>query len=73
MSEKLNFEEAMKQLDEIVKQLEDDNLPLDKAISYYEKGMELSKLCNELLEDAEKKIALLVTEEGNEEAFNEEN
>jgi len=69
MTSKLTFEEAMKQLEEIVKQLEDEDLPLEKAISYYEQGMKLSKLCNDLLEDAEKKVTLLVEENNEKKPF----
>ncbi|HLR64997.1 MAG TPA: exodeoxyribonuclease VII small subunit [Pseudogracilibacillus sp.] len=69
MTSKLTFEEAMEQLEEIVKQLEDEDLPLEKAISYYEQGMKLSKLCNDLLEDAEKKVTLLVEENNEKKPF----
>ncbi|MBE3571157.1 MAG: exodeoxyribonuclease VII small subunit, partial [Bacillales bacterium] len=44
--------------------LEEGNVPLEEAISIYKKGMELSKLCHDKLQDAEEQIAKLMTEEG---------
>ena len=55
--ENLNFETAMKQLEEIANQLEKNDLDLDKAVEKFEEGMKLSKKCSEILENAEKKIA----------------
>ena len=54
--ENLNFETAMKQLEEIANQLEKNDLDLDKAVEKFEEGMKLSKKCSEILENAEKKI-----------------
>ena len=48
--ENLNFETAMKQLEEIANQLEKNDLDLDKAVEKFEEGMKLSKKCNEILE-----------------------
>ena len=56
--ENLNFETAMKQLEEIANQLEKNDLDLDKAVEKFEEGMKLSKKCNEILENAEKKITI---------------
>ena len=58
--ENLNFETAMKQLEEIANQLERNDLDLDKAVEKFEEGMKLSKKCNEILENAEKKITILI-------------
>ncbi|MBQ2917392.1 MAG: exodeoxyribonuclease VII small subunit [Clostridia bacterium] len=66
MEEKLNFEETMKELEEIVQELEKGELNLDDSIQKFEKGMELSKSASKYLEDAEKKITILVKDkEGN--------
>ena len=54
MAEK-KFEEAMRQLGEIVQALESDDLPLEDALKDFEKGMELVKFCSEKLEEAERK------------------
>lgn len=58
----LNFETAMKQLEEIAAQLEKNDLDLDKSVEMFEEGMKLSKKCSEILENAEKKITILVND-----------
>lgn len=66
MSKELNFEETMTDLETIVKELEKGDMNLDDSIKKFEKGMELSKTANKFLEDAEKKITILVNDkEGN--------
>lgn len=63
MSEKdINFEEAMKKLEEIANQLERNDLDLDKSVEKFEEGMQLSKKCSEILENAEKKITILIND-----------
>ncbi len=63
MSEKdINFEEAMKKLEEIANQLEKNDLDLDKAVEKFEDGMKLSKKCSEILENAEKRITILIND-----------
>ncbi len=56
----LTFEEALEQLENIVNELEKENLTLDESVKKFEKGMELSKYCNGLLESAEKDISILI-------------
>lgn len=56
------FEEAMKRLEEIVQRLEGDDLPLEDALKDFEEGMKLVKFCSKKLEEAEKKVTLLVQE-----------
>ncbi len=58
--EKLNFEESMENLETIVAELEKGDLSLDEMMTKFKKGMELSKHCNKLLEDAEKSITILL-------------
>lgn len=58
MSEK-TFETSLKELEEIVQQLESEDLPLEKAMALFEKGTSLSKVCSSTLEEAEKKIETL--------------
>lgn len=58
--EDLTFEEAMKKLEEITNELEDENIDLDTSVKKFEEGMKLSQKCNKILEDAEKKITILV-------------
>jgi len=56
---KKTFEQAMKQLEEIVQDLESGDLPLEKAIKKFEEGIVLSKFCAEKLDESEKKITIL--------------
>lgn len=58
--EKLSFEEAIQELEKTVNELEAPTLTLDESVKKFEKGMELSKHCNELLEKAEKSITILL-------------
>lgn len=68
--ENLNFEDAMKKLEEIANELEKNDLDLDTSVLKFEEGMKISKQCNKMLEEAEKRISVLIkTEEG----FVEEN
>ena len=54
------FEQSMKQLERIVQELEDGDLPLEKAIKKFEEGIKLTKLCSEKLDETEKKITVLL-------------
>ncbi len=70
----INFEEAMKELEQIAVELEKGDLNLEQSVTKFEQGMELSKACNEILEVAEKRISILIKngEELSEENFNAE-
>lgn len=61
---KENFEESMKKLETIVTELENGNLNLDESVKKFEEGMKIAKQCNNILEDAEKKITILLEEDG---------
>ena len=58
--EDMNFEDAMKALEEIANELENGEISLDKSVEKFEKGIKISKKCNEILEKAEKKISILI-------------
>ena len=58
------FEEALKRLEQIVEELEGGELPLEESMKQYEEGVHLSKLCAKRLEEAKKKIELLMKENG---------
>lgn len=60
--EKLPFEEAIKQLENIATELEKGDLNLDESVAKFEEGMKLSKECSKLLESAEKRITILLKE-----------
>ncbi len=66
---KLNFEQAMEQLESIVEKLEEGDVPLEEAISFYKEGMELSKLCHDKLKNVEEQLAQIITEDGRTESF----
>ena len=61
---KVNFEENMENLEKIVTELEKGDLNLDESISKFEEGIKISKQCNKILEDAEKKITILLNDDG---------
>lgn len=63
MAEK-KFENALKELEQIVEQLEDSELPLDDALKLFEKGIKLSQFCSVRLDDAEQKVELLLKDAG---------
>lgn len=60
----VSFEEAMKQLEDIVTSLEKGELNLDESVKKFEEGINISKECNKMLEEAEKKISILLEEDG---------
>ncbi|MBW1846305.1 MAG: exodeoxyribonuclease VII small subunit [Deltaproteobacteria bacterium] len=58
-----SFEQSLKQLEQIVHDLEEGDLPLEKAIKKFEDGIKLSKYCSDKLDETEKKITLLLKEQ----------
>ena len=54
------FEQSMKQLERIVQELEDSDLPLEKAIKKFEEGIKLTRQCSAKLDETEKKISILL-------------
>ena len=69
-----NFEDIMKNLEELTNKLENENLDLDKSVELFEEGMALAKEANEKLENAEKRITVLLdTDNLQEENFDPEN
>ena len=59
-----SFEEQIENLENIVAELEKGNLNLDDSVSKFEEGMKISKECNKILENAEKKISILINQDG---------
>ena len=72
-TENENFEELIEKLEAITNKLENDKLSLDESVALFEEGMKLSKKCNTKLEEADKKITMLINENGeiSEEKFGE--
>lgn len=62
--DELSFEEAMEKLEKIVEKLEAGDVPLEKAIDYYQEGMILSKLCSDKINNVQEKMAKIINEHG---------
>lgn len=56
----VKFEQAMARLEAIVGELENGDLPLDESLKIFEEGIRLSKNCLKVLEEAERKVEVLV-------------
>ncbi|WP_107841170.1 exodeoxyribonuclease VII small subunit [Metasolibacillus meyeri] len=67
--ENLTFAQAMTELEDIVRKLEQGEVPLEEAIDLYKKGMEYSKFCNDKLQHAEQQLISIVDENGNKQPF----
>ncbi len=64
----LSFEEGLEQLEAIVKELEGGDLPLEKSLELFERGVKLSETCHKQLQAAESKVEILLKKEGRVEA-----
>jgi len=64
MSEaELSFENAIAELEDIVQKLEKGELSLEESISFFQRGVELTKYCNKKLDEAERSITMLIEDE----------
>lgn len=54
------FEAGLQQLEQIVKEMESGDLPLERALELFEKGMKISENCRKQLEEAEMRVEVLV-------------
>jgi len=64
--EEITFEDAMKRLEEIVETLGEGNLSLEDSLKMFQEGMDLCKVCNKKLDEAEYKVEKLMEKEGGE-------
>ncbi len=64
MSENINFEKSIAELEEIVKKLEGGNIPLDEMLKYFETGTRLVADCNKVLDETEAKLNILMKKDG---------
>ena len=62
MAEK-NFEQSIKELEQIVSKLEGADVSLDESLMLFEDGVKLTKSCQKMLADAEKKMSVLMVRE----------
>ena len=68
---KQTFEEAIADLEVIVKQLETGEVPLEEALEKFQKGMALSKSCQDTLVKAEETLTKIMSDDGQETPFEE--
>lgn len=59
----ISFEYAVKELEKIVEELESGEMTLEDSIDKFQRGIELSKFCSRRLDEAERKISLLVEDD----------
>ena len=58
------FEECLQRLEKIVQELEKGEVPLEKSLTLFEEGMQLSSTCRKELEEAEGKVEILLKQNG---------
>ena len=73
MAEKVTFEQDLKNLEEIVKRLEQGDIPLEEAIEKFKQGMDLSKKLQNTLLQAEETLTKVIDDNGDEQLFEKEN
>jgi exodeoxyribonuclease VII small subunit len=61
---KLDFETAMRELEELVDRLEQGELPLEESLAAFERGVMLTRCCQTALKDAEQKVEILLKKAG---------
>lgn len=64
MEKENSFEENIEKLENIVAELEKGNLNLDESMKKFEEGMEISRRCTKMLDEADKKITILLEQNG---------
>jgi exodeoxyribonuclease VII small subunit len=72
-SKELNFEGSLKRLEEIVDQLETKEAPLEDSLALFEEGIGLARSCQVKLEEAKKKVEVLMKDSGELKPFDQEN
>ncbi|CAG9623181.1 exodeoxyribonuclease VII small subunit [Sutcliffiella rhizosphaerae] len=69
VKKEISFEKAMQELETIVGKLEEGDVPLEEAISFYKEGMKLSKLCHDKLTNVEQEMEQILKDNGELESF----
>jgi exodeoxyribonuclease VII small subunit len=69
-----NFESSLQELEALVEKMEQGDLSLEESLSHFERGVQLSRTCQQALKEAEQKVEILMQKNGQEEtaAFNSE-
>jgi exodeoxyribonuclease VII small subunit len=57
---KERFEDALNKLEKIVSKLEEGDIPLEESLKLFEEGIRLSRFCNQKLDEAEKRVEILL-------------
>lgn len=63
MEKEQTFDEAMKDLEQIVQKLEQGDVPLEEALDKFQEGIKLSRYCRGIVEEAEKTVTSMTNEE----------
>jgi exodeoxyribonuclease VII small subunit len=63
MKKEKTFEEALQELEEIVNRLEQGDLSLEEALQFFEEGVKLSRYCHTKLDEAQKRVEILLKNE----------
>ena len=58
------FEDHLTELEQLVERMEQGNLPLDQTLQLFERGVHLTRICQNSLKDAEQKVRILLEENG---------
>ena len=61
-----NFEKALQELEELVEKMETGNLSLEESLKYFERGVALTRNCQQALAEAEQKVQILLKQNGKE-------
>lgn len=61
---KEKFEESLEKLEEIVRRMEAGEMTLEESLKAFEEGIKLSRLCMKKLDEADRRVELLLREEG---------
>jgi exodeoxyribonuclease VII small subunit len=62
-----DFEKSLKELESLVEKMEQGDLSLEDSLSHFERGVQLSRACQQALKTAEQKVAILMQKDGQEE------
>ena len=64
-----DFEKSLKELESLVEKMEQGDLSLEDSLSHFERGVQLSRACQQALKTAEQKVAILMQKDGQEETI----
>jgi len=64
-----NFEQSLEQLEALVESMEDGELSLEESLKAFEQGVKLTRECQTALKEAEQKVQMLISEDGDTEDF----